>query len=80
MNFFKDKNQLGELEEPKAQANKTGINFMIFILLHIENCLQYNALHDFSVWLRTDSNLADINRFRSNTGNLLTRDQFHEQW
>ncbi len=24
---------------PKAQAKKTGINFMIFILIFIENCL-----------------------------------------
>ena len=30
-----------------------------------------NAIHDFSVWLITGSNPADINRFRSNTGIIL---------
>ena len=34
----------------------------------MENCLQYDAIHDFLVWLRTGSNPADINRFRSLTG------------
>ena len=29
----------------------------------MENCLQYDAIHGFSVWLRTSSNPADINRF-----------------
>ena len=27
----------------------------------------YDAIHDFSLWMRTGSNPADINRFRSNT-------------
>ena len=44
-----------------AQANKTGINLMIFILIFVENCLYYNAIHDFSVLLRTGSNLVDVN-------------------
>ena len=35
---------------------------MIFFL---ENCLLYDAVHDFLVWLRTYSNPADINQFRS---------------
>ena len=29
----------------------------------------YYAICDFSVWLRTSSNLADVNRFRSHIGN-----------
>ena len=40
-------------EEPKAWANKTGNDFMIFILIFEENCLYYDVIHDFSVWLRT---------------------------
>ena len=35
----------------------------------MENCLQYNAMHDFTVCLRTGSNPADVNWFRSHTGN-----------
>ena len=34
-----------------------------------ENCLFYDTIHDISVWMRTGSNPADINRFRSDTGN-----------
>ena len=34
---------------PKAQANKTGINFMIFIVLFMKNCLLFDATHYFSV-------------------------------
>ena len=30
--------------------------------------LIYDALHDFSVWLRIGSNPEDINRFESHTG------------
>ena len=30
--------------------------------------VQYDAVHDFSVWLRTISNPVDINRFRRFTG------------
>ena len=33
----------------------------------MENCLQYDARHNFIVWLRIGSNLADINRFRRKT-------------
>ena len=40
---------------------KNGFNFMIFILLIMENCLWYDAIHDFSVWLGTGSNLVDTN-------------------
>ena len=38
------------------------------VIKFVENCLQYDAIRDFSVLLRTSSNLADINRFRSHTG------------
>ena len=41
---------------------------MIYILIFVENCLSYDAIHDFSVWQRTGSNLPDINRFGSHTG------------
>ena len=46
---------------------KTGINFNIFILIFVENCLKYDAIHDFSSRLRTGSKLADINRYPSHT-------------
>ena len=36
------------------------------------NSLYYNAIHDFSVWLRTDFNPDGINRFRCHTGNKIT--------
>ena len=45
---------------------------MIFILIFVENCLYYDAIHDFSVWLRTGSNPADISWFRSDTGKDLS--------
>ncbi len=48
----------------KNYTIKTGINFMIFILIFIEN--------DFSVWLRTGSKPADINRYQSHTGKYIT--------
>ena len=50
-----------------TRANKTGINFMIIILILVENCLYYDTIYDFSVWLTTGSNPADINRYRSHT-------------
>ena len=34
----------------------------------MEKCLKYDAIHDFSVWLRAGSNPADLNRFQSRTG------------
>ena len=49
---------------------------MIYILIFVENCLQYDAIHDFSVGLRIGSNPADINRFLAileyNFQNILT--------
>ena len=53
--------------EAEGPANKTDINLMIFILLFVRNCLSYNAVHDFSVWLKTRFNPADIDRFQSLT-------------
>ena len=47
------------------KANKTSINFMIFILIFVENCLLFDAIHNFSVWLRTGSNPPDSDRFQS---------------
>ena len=41
---------------------------MICILLVVlENCIKYDTINDFSVWLRTGFNPADINRFQSHT-------------
>ena len=34
----------------------------------MENCLQYDARQNFSVWQRTGSNPTDINQFRSHAG------------
>ena len=34
----------------------------------MENCLKYDIMHDFSVWLKTSSNPADIDRLRGDTG------------
>ena len=44
---------------------------MICIVVSMENCLYYDAIHDITVWLRTDSNSADINRFQSHTRKIL---------
>ena len=44
-------------------TNFTSIYFMILLFI-LEN---YKTIHDFSVWLRTGSNSADINRFPSHT-------------
>ena len=51
-------------------ANKTGSNIMIFILVKfVESGSNIvGTINNFSVWLRTGSNLVDIIRFRSNTG------------
>ena len=51
-------------EGAEARANKTDINFMIFNLTFLKNFLYCDAIHDFfSVWMRTGSKTADINRF-----------------
>ena len=33
-------------EGPKARAYKTSINSIIFILVFVENCLVYDAIHE----------------------------------
>ena len=38
------------------------------IFIFVENWIQYDVIHNFSVWLRADSNPTDINGFLSNTG------------
>ena len=67
-------------EVPKDQANKTGIDIMIFILIFMEKCLNYDAIHDFSVLLRTGSNQADKYRFRSHTRKLKNYASFLKQF
>ena len=60
------KNTLCCPKGPKAQANKTGINLMIYILIFVKSVTRCYAWFS-SVWLRTGSNPADIIRFRSHT-------------
>ena len=47
---------------------KQNINFIVFSSIIMENCLLYDAIYDFKVWLRTGSNPLDINRFGNHTG------------
>ena len=42
-------------EGPKGRSSKTGIDFIIFILLFVDNCV-LDTIHDFSVCLSTVSN------------------------
>ena len=42
---------------------KIKTSFISFILIFVEHCLCYHAIHNFSAWLRTSLNPADINRF-----------------
>ena len=58
-------------EGTQAWANKTGNNFMPFISIFVENYLLYNAIDDFSLWLKTGSNPVGINRFQSFSGNIM---------
>ena len=51
---------------------KTGIKFMIFILIFVK-IVCFDAIHNFSVWLRTGTYLVDINLFRSHTGKVLSK-------
>ena len=53
------------------KANKTGIITIIFHFIIRGN---FSDMHGFSMWLRTGSNPADINRFRS----LLEKQLRHE--
>ena len=64
---------------PKGRANKPGINFIIFISIFVENYLLYDVIQDFPAWLRTGSDPADINWFRSYTENFFYK-QSYKQW
>ena len=55
----------------KIGPNKSGFN-IIFVTFFIENLIQYVAIHDFSVWLRTGSYPPGYNLYRNYTGNALT--------
>ena len=39
----------------KGPEKQNWYHSMIFILILVENCLLYDVIHDFSVWLRTGS-------------------------
>ena len=39
-----------------ASRGKTSINLMIFVSIFLKNCFLLDAIHDFSVKLRTGSN------------------------
>ena len=39
-------------EGPKARGNESGIHFMMFNLILVENYMYYNAIHNFLVWLK----------------------------
>ncbi len=71
MNYFKIKTSFVRPEGPKARCYITGIDFMIYIFMFVGNCLLYDAIHDFSVRLRTGSNPADIIRLGNHTGKHL---------
>ena len=56
-------------EGPKARTNKTSINFMILILIFVENCLYYDAIHEFSVYLGTGFHVYRVRTFKQNMRN-----------
>ena len=49
----------------------------IIIFKFVENCLQFDAIHDILVWLRTGSKPPDINRFRSYTAKWLLENEYN---
>ncbi len=49
MKTYKSKTSFVGPKGPKARANKTDINFMISILICLENCLKFDAIRDFLV-------------------------------
>ena len=55
-------------EMPKARAKKLVLILLLYIFNFVENRILYDAIHNFSVCLGTDSNPADINLFRSYAG------------
>ena len=65
MKDYKIKTSFVTTEGPAAKANITGNNFNILILLFVEIvCITML----YKICLRTGSNSADINQFRSHTG------------
>ena len=64
MKNYKIKTSLVSPDGLIARANKYGIDFIIYILLFIEIIVCNTMIYMiFSVWLRTGSEPADINRF-----------------
>ena len=55
---------------PNAGANRTGFNIIIVHFYFLIKCLK-RCLKKFLVWVRTSSNLADINLFQSPTEETL---------
>ena len=56
------------------RGRRYGLIKLVLILIFFNirgKILQYGAIHDFSVWLRTSSNPTDINRFRRQTGRVI---------
>ena len=51
MKNYKMKSSFVRPEGSKDRANKSGIKFIIIISIFVENCLSYDAFHDFPVWL-----------------------------
>ena len=45
---------------------------LVFILIFVKNCLKYDNIHQYSVWLRTGSICTNINRFQIHTGKFYT--------
>ena len=62
MKNYKIKTIFVSLEGQNALANQTDVNFIVLILIFVENCLY--VIHDFSVWLRTGSDPVNINQFQ----------------
>ena len=61
----------------KEWANKTGFNIMIVHFILVKKLDITDTIYDFSVWLRTDSNSADINRFRSHDKSYPRKDLYY---
>ena len=49
--------------DAESMGSKLVFILRLYIFIYVENWIQYNARHYFSVWLRTASNPPDINWF-----------------
>ena len=58
----------GILPQIAPRVQRPGLTRLV--LIFVENCLECDAIHYFSVRLRTGSNLAFINSFRSHSVKL----------